>query len=132
MATSVPRGCELLRLLTQEPVRGRIIEAARAGRAPVSAISEPVLALIGPDEARKTVVRQFLGTCVRAILAEENFTVARERVRVPGDPIFKTGATYRASEEAQGDILERMLASLSRDEMLRAVQTLKRHLRRLE
>lgn len=81
------------------------------------------------EEVKRTLVRQFVGLCVRAILYEAGYRVAYTGVRIKGDRVFRTGAVYQLrmddadTREAQ-DLLERLMKSLSPDEARRAFRTL--------
>jgi len=131
MARSVPRGDELLELVTSSHSRRKLISAAEGDFPPVSAISEDVIALLGGEAAQCLLVRQYVGLCVRGLLAEEGFELAKERVRIANDPVFKTGATYQRAPRAaaaRGGPIERMLGALTEAEMRGALRFLKNRL----
>lgn len=124
MSHSVPRGPDLFAAVANR--RDALVRAAREGRPPVAVVSDAAVELLGQKEAAKIIVRQFLGTCVRAVLDAENFVVANPKVRIVGDPLFKTGATYRETGPAKPafDLLERFVTILDDNEAQRALELL--------
>jgi hypothetical protein len=108
--------------------RDELARTALSGRPPAGAYSQRAIQLVGDKTARKPVFRQFLGLCVRAVLEEEGFEVARPRVRLKNDPLFVTGALYRrrpSTVNLKADLLERFLDTLTSAEMKRAFTYLK-------
>jgi hypothetical protein len=91
-----------MEFLGRPDTRERLVRAADAGDPPVAAISEELRAQFGLD-AKVLPVRQFVGLAVKGILAEEGFSVAETGVRIPGDPVFTTGATYSRQEPQAAD-----------------------------
>jgi hypothetical protein len=122
MASSVPRGSELLRLIESAAMRKALVKAADAHQPPVGAISEKVLQLVGGEMSRLPLLRQFVGACVRAVMDEEGYVVAKEKARISSDCMFKSGATYRKAARMEGDLLERLLHSLDKKEVERAYE----------
>ena len=68
------------------------------------------------------MVKQFAGLVTRAVLAQEGYVPIRSGVRLRNDPLFTAGAVYAkgfATEpKSDGELLKRLLDSLSIDEML--------------
>lgn len=66
-------------------------------------------------------VRQFIGMAVRAILSEKGYEVEERGIRISGDPVFRTGATYRlvSAEENDDDLLVRFVDMLNPGELRR-------------
>src|SRR5215212_9109890 len=125
MSHSVPSGPELLAAVTER--RAELAGAARAGRPPVVVISGVAVEMLGLEQARQVLVRQFLGTCVRAVLDADGFEVENPKVRIAADSICRTGATYRERRRSDppDGLLERFLANLSDEEAARAVEILR-------
>lgn len=118
------KGCEpVLAFLCSAPVRQRLVAAARRkGYAPVRSISADLEQKFGKTvDFKSPVVRQFIGIAARAVLDEAGFEVD-ERVKIVGDPIFRTGSTYRpfGGAETVDDVLTRFLLALNADERKRA------------
>lgn len=123
--------------MRQKRVRERLVKAAKLGVPPVSAISNDLLERFMP-QIKLLIVKQFVGLCIKAVLAEEGFEVSQTRVRVYKDKLFTTASTYEqvkqetdtaGSMDAAGssdDALERMMAALSEQQALRAAQALER------
>lgn len=92
---------------------------------PVSKISG-MLQQQFPDKApdlKATPVRQFIGSTVKAILSDEGYEVDESGIRLPNDPVFRSGSTYRLKTNSEvgdeNDILERFVAMLNPDELRR-------------
>ena len=135
-STAVPRGPLILQTL--EANRGALIAAAKASRPPIAAVSAILAEKFGTD-VKERRVRQFIGLGVGAVLYDAGFEVSHTGVRVKGDPIFTTGSVYRlrvndvdANAPEEGDVLERMMKLLTRDEAKRALRALKRYFPDLE
>src|SRR4051794_37243142 len=94
-AQALVKGPEVFDLITSDKVRPLLVKRAERGSPPVTAISKKLVALLGPQLAKKLPVRQFAGVCVRGVLEEEGFEIADTGIRVTGDPMFRTGAVYR-------------------------------------
>ena len=91
-AHALVRGSEILEAILS--MEERIVAAAEQDIPPVSAISDDLLERFGED-LKAITVRQFIGTVVKAILADRGFEVAQTGVRLPKDKVFTTGAAYR-------------------------------------
>jgi len=131
MSGSVPGGHLVWEDIRTKPWREELSRAALAGRPPAGAYSARAMALVGHETAQKAVFRQFLGLCVRVVLEEEGFEIARPRVRLRNDPLFTTGALYRRRTDAEPtvDLLERLIDSLTAEEMVRASAYLHKRLK---
>ena len=127
-ARAVPRGQQILALVRSNEARRLLVEAAKAGVPPVTAISHLVMREIGEQDAKLIRVKQFVGVCVRAILEEDGFEVASKGVRVSNDPLFSTGATYQPvrSPSARVSLVERLLRALNDEEVEEAMTYLRR------
>ena len=105
-AHTIVRGGEILDMVCSDAARKRLVEVAVCGEPPVTAISEALIKLLGKGAARAVPVRSFVGLCVRAAL-NNGFEVAETGVRVPEDPIFRTGSIHRrkpAVSESENDV----------------------------
>jgi len=132
-ARAILHGPQILELVQQPKVRRALISAAESGVPPVSAISGSLIGVISAKDAKLTVIKQFVGLCVRAVLEQEGFDVAQTGVRLSGDPIFRTGATYTRAPHSPNDkarLLVRILETLTDDEASEAVALLRRRARR--
>ena len=98
-AHTIVRGGEILDMVCSDAARKRLVEVAVCGEPPVTAISEALIKLLGKGAARAVPVRSFVGLCVRAALDEDGFEVAETGVRVPEDPIFRTGSSIGESPQ---------------------------------
>jgi hypothetical protein len=76
-----------------------LVAAAENGDAPVTAVSGRLKAKF-PEDIKAATVRQFVGTAVKAVLQKKGFEVLQTGVRLPRDPVFKTGAVYRRVAES--------------------------------
>ena len=111
--------------------RQLLTEAAARGIPPVTAVSQPLIDLLGTAVLKPAVARQFAGLVTRAVLAEAGFAPIRSGVRVRNDPIFTAGAIYAksASEpKSRDELLKRLLDSLTVEEMHWAVAYLRHRL----
>jgi hypothetical protein len=119
-ALAAVRGPEMLEAVLS--MEADIVAAAEQDVPPVSAISEELLRRFG-KELKSITVRQFIGTVVKAILADRGFEVAQTGIRLPKDKVFTTGAAYRkaavAREGDSEDILRRAFANIVRGMDLR-------------
>lgn len=120
---SIVGGEELLITLTSGPYIVALEEGAEEGVPPVSKISRMLKERFPDNEPdlKAMPVRQFIGSAVRAILSERGYALDEGGVRIPNDPIFSTGSTYRKIEEEddEEDFLERFVEILSPSEMRR-------------
>jgi len=127
------------------PLKGRILqfivehsaileEAARAGVVPVSAISEPLHVAMGP-ELNSSMLKQYVGLCVVAVLEDLGYRVVRRRVRIKNDPLFGVGALFSReaahSPESDEDLLQRILDTLSVPELMVAERYIRTRLSQL-
>jgi hypothetical protein len=99
-----------------------IVEVAERGLPPVSAVSA-VLKAKYPKEMDAAPVRQFVGTAVKAVLHKRGFEVLQTGVRLPRDPVFRTGAVYRKAvidadkgKEAVRALFSNMVSAMTRTE----------------
>ena len=104
-------------------------EAAARGIPPVTAVSQPLVELLGTAVLKPAVARQFAGLVTRAVLADAGFVPIRSGVRVRNDPIFTAGAIYAkrfgSEPKSGGELLNRLLDSLNVEEMHSAVAYLR-------
>lgn len=114
-AHALVRGPEILEAVLS--MEAQIVAAAEQDIPPVSAISEELLRRFG-KHLKATAVRQFIGTVVKAILADRGFEVAQTGIRLPKDKVFTTGAAYRkaaVTKQVEGeDILRRAFSNIVR------------------
>jgi hypothetical protein len=126
-ARAVKRGPEILAFVQAPKSRQLLVAAAGTGAPPVTAISGKLQALIGPEFAKLTPIRQFTGLCVRAVLEEEGFEVAEVGVRLSNDAVFRTGAVYRRQSASDSrDLLSRFCENLTDEEATRLKFLLRR------
>jgi hypothetical protein len=127
MAASVPEGAAILDFLRSRVVRKLLVETAAAGNAPVGPLAGVLLKRFPSRLLGQSVVRQFIGLAVRAILAEAGYGPVRSGVRVPDNPLFSVGTIYArtAAQAPVGDaVLKRFLDTLSHQEAEWAVMYL--------
>lgn len=122
-AKSIVGGEELLKALTSGPYITALEQGVKEEVPPVSKISH-MLAERFPGDApnlKAMPVRQFIGSAVRAILSDKGYVVEESGIRIPNDPVFKSGSTYRKTdeEEEDDDILKRFVDMLNPDELRR-------------
>lgn len=122
---SIVGGDVLLDALTSDAYVSALKEGVAEAVPPVSKISELLLQQF-PGTApnlKATPVRQFIGSTVKAILSDEGYEVDESGIRLPNDPVFRSGSTYRLKTETEvgkeDDILERFVAMLNPDELRR-------------
>jgi hypothetical protein len=113
-------GPEILATLREPATRKLLLAAVEDQVPPVSRISRRLLDRHG-EGVRALPIRQFVGTVVKSILAEEGYEVAATGVRIPKDPIFTTGAIYQKASPirkvALRDPWERMFRGLEASEL---------------
>ncbi len=120
---SIVDGDKLFAKLTSTPYVEAMEKGVIESVPPVSKISR-MLQEHFPEEPKLNVlpVRQFIGMAVRAILSEKGYEVEERGVRISGDPVFRSGSTYRLSttdDEEDDDILARFVGMLSVAELHR-------------
>lgn len=109
--------------------RAAIIEGAKGGDPPVSAISE-MLKAWGKRygiAVNNMAVRQFVGAAIRALLEEDGFEVNERGVRLKDDALFTTASTYKLREETppvQFDTVARFLDAMTDEEAAFALNRL--------
>ncbi|WFS69557.1 hypothetical protein CFBP4996_26560 (plasmid) [Agrobacterium leguminum] len=122
-AKSIKGGDELLKVLTSGPYMTALEQGVAEEVPPVSKISHMLKERFPGDEPdlKATTVRQFIGATVRAILSDLGYVVDESGIRIPNDPVFRTGSTYRktSEEEEDDDILKRIVDVLNPDELRR-------------
>ena len=125
-ARTVIHGQELLAQITSPRIRKQLVEAVKSGIPPVTAVSGLMIEIARKD-AKALPVRSFAGLCVRAALDEEGFEVDQTGVRLPNDPVFRTGSTYAAkgTERPATDILKRLVQMLTHQEVQQLTKLLK-------
>lgn len=121
-AKAIVGGPALFERLQKLDVLNLMEEAITEEVPPVSKISRLLLAdesLVVDLEAMP--VRQFIGSAVRAILADEGYEVMESGVRISGDPVFRTGSTYALPDEKSvNDLLTRFISALTIEELQKA------------
>jgi hypothetical protein len=106
--------------------RKQLVEAALSGKPPVTAISDKLLALMGKD-AKALPVKSHAGLCVRAALELEGFHVEQTGVRIPKDPVFRTGSVYsNKTSRTASDPITRFVNVLTDDEAKHVAALIKR------
>ncbi|TAY16708.1 hypothetical protein ELH91_07935 [Rhizobium leguminosarum] len=104
-------GDTLLGKLTSQPYINEMKKGVEENVPPVSKISHLLQEhFVSVPDITALAVRQFVGMAVRAILAEEGYEVEERGVRISGDPVFRSGSTYRlvkTDEEEEEDLLVR-------------------------
>ena len=117
MSSAVPGGDKILEFVRAPATRKLLIDAAETGQPSISAISKKLAKLIGVDVLRLTLVKQFCGLAIRAVLAEEGLVPIQHGVRLHADPIFTTGTVYARRYEKgskrEEDLLRRVIDTLS-------------------
>ncbi|MBZ9772613.1 hypothetical protein [Mesorhizobium sp. CO1-1-8] len=119
-AKSIVGGTTLLSALTSPRYIALMKTAVEEEVPPVSMISSLLTEELAADvDLRAVPVKQFIGMAVKAILEAEGFEVMETGVRIAGDPVFRSGATYQpaAGPEEPDDLLARFVAMLSVDEL---------------
>jgi hypothetical protein len=136
MARSVPGGILILDFLGSAEGRERLTQAAARGIPPVTAVSQPLTALLGADALKAAVVKQFCGLVTRAVLAQEGFVPVQSGVRTRSDPVFTAGAVFAKrlaiARKREDELLKRLLDSLSAEEMRWAVPYLRQRIEELQ
>jgi hypothetical protein len=95
-ANSIVRGDEILAFV--EARKDLLVEAAEDGDTPPVAILGKPLHDEFEDDVLHLPVRQWIGSLVKALLGTEGFEVAETGIRISGNPVFKSGATYQRTE----------------------------------
>ena len=94
-ARAVSDGPSILQFIASDEVRPLLVKSATDQQPPVTAISKLLLEKFDGTKIKLLPVRSFVGLCVKAVLEIEGFEVAETGIRVPNDPLFRTGAVYR-------------------------------------
>src|SRR5262249_2782529 len=103
---------------------------AESGAPPITAISGPLMELVGANDVKLQPVKQFAGICVRAVLEEEGFQLAAKGVRVSNDPVFRTGSTYeRIPKTTKTTFLARVVQCMTDEEANEVLELLRRRRR---
>ena len=110
-ASALAAGDQIVDYLTSADGRAKLIKAAKQGGIPATAVSEPLLRLLGA-KMENLLHRQFAGRVIRAVLAEEGYEVAESGVRVPKDKVFSTASTYKEVEPATDHALDPVLKAV--------------------
>ena len=136
MARAFPGGNAILDFLCSAHGRQLLTEAAARGIPPVTAVSQPLVELVGTALLKPAMAKQFAGLVTRAVLAEAGYLPIRSGVRVRNDPLFTAGAVYAKRFASQpksgGELLHRLLANLTVEEMHSAVAYLRHRLEGLD
>lgn len=110
-------GVEILEWLHEPEQRAALIKAADMGLPSVAGISKAFVAEFDKDAGKTMVIRQFVGRAVKNVMEDSGYEPADTGVKLPGDPVFRTGTRYRRRDEQErGDdktpLLERFVAIL--------------------
>jgi hypothetical protein len=127
-ARTLKDGEAILARLQEDDARALLLEAVEDEMPSVAKVSTMLLAGFG-QPVKQLPVRQFVGMAVKAVMAEEGYAPIETGVRIPGDPVFTTGAVYGKVEEseeqeAEDDILRTMIAALSASQKRRLAEML--------
>lgn len=121
MARAFPAGAAILEFLCSADGRRLLTEAAARGNPPVTAVSQPLIELLGNDALKPVGAKQFAGLVTRAVLAQEGYVPIRSGVRLRNDPAFTAGTIYSkrfgTRPKGQDELLKRLLDSLTADEI---------------
>lgn len=126
-ARAVIHGSEILEFMNRTSTLALLMAAVNAGEPPVMAVSAGLIKICGEAKAKLPPVKQFAGLCIRAVLERKGYSVAETGVRVSNDPLFRTGATYKPSDDVTGSdgLLSRFLHLLTDEEVQEALSILK-------
>jgi hypothetical protein len=126
-ARDEPQKAEIIRMVTDPEMRQRLVAAAVKSEAPVGVVAPILRAQMSPEFLDQHAVRTFIGLVVAAALWDEGFEPTRS-VRLRNDPIFASGSLFRrrvhALQADSTDVLERMLAALTKAEKVAALRFL--------
>ncbi|MFC5357099.1 hypothetical protein [Azospirillum himalayense] len=127
-AKTLKDGQPIWEFLKEPDTRDLLIQGAEEGEPSVAYISSELLARFG-TQVKEMPVRQFVGMAVKAVMAEAGYRVAETGVRIPEDPVFKSGAVYEKVEEEEeeeaaddADILTAMLGGLDAKQLRRLIE----------
>ena len=130
MSRSVRHGPEILEFMLKKA--DVIKDAAKQGIPPVTAVSHFLVEEFGLETFESMLAKQYCGLIVRAILEPDGYVAVKAGVRVRNDPVFASGAVYEKRREGAptdpGQLLGRILDSLSVEEMRWAAQYLQNKL----
>lgn len=121
-----PIGERLLEVLNDRAYTVKMEDAVRTAMPPLSHISVHLKQDFPEVDFGSLRIRQFIGCAVREAMQDMGYVVEDSGVRIPRDPIFKSGSTYRKaiSGEAE-DILLRIVSILTPMELKRLRAILK-------
>jgi hypothetical protein len=112
--------------------RPLLTDAAARGIPPVTAISRPLIDLVGSAALEPAGAKQFVGLVTRAVLAQEGYVPVRSGVRLRNDPAFTAGTIYAkrfpTKRKRQDELLKRILDSFTADEIHEAFAYLRERL----
>jgi hypothetical protein len=136
MASADPMLLTMLDFIRSEAAIAALIAASERGMPAVTGISEQLRTRISEKSLRAASVKQFVGLAVRAVLRAEGYEPDKVGVRVRHDPLFQAGTVYAKAAmpapTSDRDLIERILASLSADEIRAAIPFLQSRLAELE
>ncbi|MDB5585584.1 MAG: hypothetical protein JWP26_554 [Devosia sp.] len=125
-AKSIVGGDELLHLLLTPNFITMMKAAVPLEIPPVANISRALKAFDFGEKVdlHALSVRQFIGTAVKAIMVTQGFELMETGVKIAGDPVFRSGATYQKADalldaEDDDDLLSRFVAALNASELVR-------------
>ena len=134
MAASDPDRQRVLSFL-QKRGRAKLVEAASRHAVPAAAVSGALIDAFGAAIFASPVMRRFCGLACAAVLAEEGFVPDRTNVRIPRDPLFGYGSTYRRiGEDRENEtvsLLSRFITTLNEAELREAEQLIQDRIRAL-
>lgn len=116
-------GSEILAWLHEPEQRAALVHAAEQGLPSVAGISSAFVAKFGKNAGKAMVIRQFVGRAAKFIMDEAGYVPTDTGVKLPSDPVFRTGTRYslRGESAPAGDelpLLDRIVAALNPDELL--------------
>jgi hypothetical protein len=117
-------GGEILEWLHEPEQRAALVHAAEQGLPSIAGISAAFVAKFGSNAAKTMVIRQFVGRAVKIIMGEEGYLPADTGVKLPGDPVFRSGTRYHLRGEHTdpdgnpSSLLDRLVSALNQAELL--------------
>jgi hypothetical protein len=93
-AKHIPRGDAIYAFLQRHVAD--LMAAADTGDPPISVVSQKLIEEFGVDLPMPT--RQFIGMSLKLIMLHCNYVAEERGVRIPHDPLFTSGSTYKKIE----------------------------------
>lgn len=117
-------GGDIIAFLRDPQIMDRLIAAAEEGRLPASEVSSSLLAKFGTEALAPHTTHRFIGTAIRTLLEQAGFQVDLTGVRIGGDNLFSTAATFKRRaagiEPVLDSLIKRFIESLTAEERERA------------